>query len=278
MSTLIQFKNNATGTIAGAIANTATTIALTAGHGARFPTLSGGQYFYATVRDATNNLEVIKVTGNSADTLTVVRGQEGTTALTCSASSAIELRTTAASLAALHDEALVDANTATLTHAATAKATPVDADELPLADSAASFVLKKFTWANIKSVLKTYFDALYNAGTNNQGYLNVPQNRISAAYTTVLTDAGKHIFHPAADATARVWTIDSNANVAYPLGSSIMFINQYGAGTLTIAITSDIMRIAGTGATGTRTLAPSGVATVVKVDTNEWVIAGTGLT
>lgn len=50
---------------------------------------------------------------------------------------------------------------ATLTHAATGKTTPVDADELGIADSAASFVLKKLTWANLKATLKTYLDTLY---------------------------------------------------------------------------------------------------------------------
>ncbi len=49
------------------------------------------------------------------------------------------------------------------THAATGKTTPVDADELPLVDSAASNVLKKLTWANVKATLKTYFDTLYAA-------------------------------------------------------------------------------------------------------------------
>jgi microcystin-dependent protein len=49
------------------------------------------------------------------------------------------------------------------THAATGKTTPVDADETNIADSAASFVLKKVTWANIKATLKTYFDTLYQA-------------------------------------------------------------------------------------------------------------------
>lgn len=48
------------------------------------------------------------------------------------------------------------------TVAATAKTTPVDADVMPLADSAASNVLKKVTWANIKATLKTYFDAIYS--------------------------------------------------------------------------------------------------------------------
>lgn len=52
------------------------------------------------------------------------------------------------------------------THSATSKTTPVDADEIPLIDSAASWVLKKLTWANIKSTLKTYFDTLYAAASS----------------------------------------------------------------------------------------------------------------
>lgn len=48
-------------------------------------------------------------------------------------------------------------------HAATSKTTPVDADELALVDSAASFALKKLTWANLKATVKTYFDTLYAA-------------------------------------------------------------------------------------------------------------------
>ena len=49
-------------------------------------------------------------------------------------------------------------------HAATGKTTPVDADELGIVDSAASNVLKKLTWANLKATLKTYFDTLYTGG------------------------------------------------------------------------------------------------------------------
>lgn len=48
-------------------------------------------------------------------------------------------------------------------HGATGKTTPVDADTVPLIDSAAGNVLKKLTWANIKATLKTYFDTLYAA-------------------------------------------------------------------------------------------------------------------
>lgn len=47
------------------------------------------------------------------------------------------------------------------THAAASKATPVDADELPLVDSAAGNILARLTWANLKATLKSYFDPLY---------------------------------------------------------------------------------------------------------------------
>lgn len=47
------------------------------------------------------------------------------------------------------------------TVAATAKTTPLDADLFPIADTAASNVLKKVTFANLKAFLKSYFDTLY---------------------------------------------------------------------------------------------------------------------
>ena len=110
------------------------------------------------------------------------------------------------------------------------------------------------------------------------GYLEIPQVSKSAAYTTVIGDSGKHLLHPSADTTARTFTIDSNANVPYPIGTAITFVNQASAGTLTIAITTDTMRLAGPGTTGSRTLAANGIATALKVTSTEWIISGTGLT
>lgn len=154
------------------------------------------------------------------------------------------------------------------TVAATAKTTPVDADVMPLADSAASNVLKKVTWANIKATLKAYFDTLY-AG--------IPQNSQSTAYTLVLSDAGKHILHPSADTTARTFTIPANASVAFPVNTAVTFVNQNAGGVITIAITTDTMRLAGAGTTGSRTLAANGVATALKITSTEWIISGVGL-
>lgn len=46
-------------------------------------------------------------------------------------------------------------------HNAPSKTTPVNADELGVADSESTFSLKKVTWSNIKATLKTFFDSLY---------------------------------------------------------------------------------------------------------------------
>lgn len=106
----------------------------------------------------------------------------------------------------------------------------------------------------------------------------IAQNSQSAAYTLVLADAGKHILHPSADTTARIWTIPANSSVAFPIGTAVTFVNQNAAGAITIAITTDTMRLAGAGTTGSRTLAANGIATALKVTATEWIISGTGLT
>ncbi len=106
----------------------------------------------------------------------------------------------------------------------------------------------------------------------------IPQNSKSAAYTLVMGDKGVHIFHPAADTTARTWTIPANASVAFPIGTAVTFINENGAGVITIAITTDTMRLAGPGTTGSRTLAANGIATAIKITSTAWLISGTGLT
>ena len=104
----------------------------------------------------------------------------------------------------------------------------------------------------------------------------VPVNAQSVNYTAVLADAGKAIYHPIADNNARTFTIPANASVAYTIGTVISFVNLIN--TVTIAITTDTMYLAGPGTTGSRTLAAYGVCTALKVATTTWVISGTGLT
>lgn len=108
------------------------------------------------------------------------------------------------------------------------------------------------------------------------GFQSIPQNSKSAAYTTVLSDAGKHILHPLADNNARTFTIDSNANVPYPIGTFIYFVNLIN--TVTIAITSDTLLFSPSGGTGSRTLAANGNAKALKIETTKWMISGFGIT
>lgn len=77
------FANDATSTLAGAITNVATTATLATGTGALFPTPTTNQYFTATLRDQATGLlnEIVHVTNVTGDVVTIVRAQEGTTAL-----------------------------------------------------------------------------------------------------------------------------------------------------------------------------------------------------
>jgi hypothetical protein len=104
----------------------------------------------------------------------------------------------------------------------------------------------------------------------------IPINNESVAYTAVLADANTAITHPATDNTARTFTIPANASVAYPTGTTLTFVNMIN--TLTIAITTDTMTLAGAGTTGSRTLAANGIATALKLTSTTWLISGTGLT
>lgn len=107
--------------------------------------------------------------------------------------------------------------------------------------------------------------------------LIVPNSK-STDYALVAADAGKLLLHPGSDTTARTLTIPSNSSVAFPVGTAITFVNQNGAGVMTIAITTDTMRLAVAGTTGSRYLAANGVATALKVSATEWLISGVGLT
>ena len=114
-------------------------------------------------------------------------------------------------------------------------------------------------------------------GTNKVGYLTIPQNSQSATYTLVLADAGKHILHPASDTTTRTYTIPANGTVAYDIGTAINFVNM-SANNVTIAIGgTDTLTLAGSGATGSRTLTQYGTATALKITSTSWIISGSNL-
>lgn len=106
----------------------------------------------------------------------------------------------------------------------------------------------------------------------------IRQNSQAGIYAIVLDDAYRHILHPSIDTTARTYTVPANASVAFPIGAWFYIVNQNAAGVITIAITTDTMRLAGPGTTGSRTLAANGICMLLKLTATEWIISGTGLT
>lgn len=114
-----------------------------------------------------------------------------------------------------------------------------------------------------------------NASASEVGFKGTPQNAQNGDYTLVLTDAGKTIYKASGGAGETI-TIPANGTVAFPVGTVIRIVNN-GGGTLTIAITSDTLTLAGAGTTGSRTLADDSVAVIEKVSSTEWFISGVGL-
>lgn len=112
-------------------------------------------------------------------------------------------------------------------------------------------------------------------GTNSVGFRTAPQTSGgSSAYTLVLTDSGKHvIFTGGSTATL---TVPTNASVAFPVGTTILVVND-NSGNLTISGAGVTFQLAN-GATGNRTVATKGMATLLKVATDTWYVSGAGVT
>lgn len=108
-------------------------------------------------------------------------------------------------------------------------------------------------------------------GANTIGYRGAPQEAKTGAYGLVLADAGKHI-----SITTGGVTIPANSSQAFPVGTIIGVYNN-SSSSQTISITTDTLRQAGTGNTGSRTLAQYGFASLLKVDTTVWIISGAGV-
>lgn len=108
------------------------------------------------------------------------------------------------------------------------------------------------------------------------GWRDVPQNVQDATYGFVLSDRGKSVVHTSG--STHTWTIPANASVAFPVGSAITVSNGPSGGNVTIAITTDTLRLAGSGTTGSRTLTAHGLATLYKYSSTVWYVAGTNIT
>jgi hypothetical protein len=113
-------------------------------------------------------------------------------------------------------------------------------------------------------------------GVNNVGYLNVPQNTQNGDYTLVLADAGKHVYTD--DTGTHAWTIPPNASVAFPIGTAITLVtfDPTGVNFTTVERGAGVSLYESNGSLTDADfdLAALGIATILKVETNAWVISG----
>lgn len=112
------FTNNALTTMPSGLASGAATVTVATGKGVLFPSPTGTDYALLTlVRSSDGAIEIVSLTSRSADTLTITRSQEGTTALTFVANDRIELRITAGWLNSPAVAGLTDSGNLTFTGA-----------------------------------------------------------------------------------------------------------------------------------------------------------------
>lgn len=109
---MLLISNNARSKLASGITSGDTSLTVLSGEGSKFPSPSGGDFFWCTLEDPNASVnEIVKVTARSGDTFTIVRGQDGTTAQAWNANDTVSLRYTRGTLDTLRLESQTNAYT-----------------------------------------------------------------------------------------------------------------------------------------------------------------------
>ncbi|MCA3109832.1 MAG: hypothetical protein ING91_19485 [Rhodocyclaceae bacterium] len=87
----VGIENQAYGKLAAGIGTADTTLSLQAGQGVRFGAFPTGTFKYARMLKTSGAVEFIKITARASDSLTVVRAQQGSTALSFSIDDRLEI-------------------------------------------------------------------------------------------------------------------------------------------------------------------------------------------
>ena len=107
------------------------------------------------------------------------------------------------------------------------------------------------------------------------GYRDIPQVSFTGNATLAATDAGRHYYSTLA--TANTLTIANNTSVSWAVGTAITVVNR-GSGNITVAQGTGVsLYLAGNSSAANRTVSTYGMATLLNVAANIWMINGTGV-
>ena len=143
----------------------------------------------------------------------------------------------------------------------------------PLTSSAIGVTVQGYDADTAKLDVTQTFTAAqtFSSGASDSAgsYRIIPQNSKTSSYTLVAADTGKHI-----SITTGGITVPASV---FSVGDVISIYNNSGSNQTITQGGSTTLRQAGTANTGNRTLAQYGVATVLCVASNTFVISGAGL-
>lgn len=105
--------------------------------------------------------------------------------------------------------------------------------------------------------------------TGSAALQNLPANSQSSSYTLVVADVGKYI-----NITSGTVTVPASV---FSSGDVMSVYNNTITSTSIIPAASVTMYLSGSGATGTRTVLTRGLATILCVGANQFVITGAGV-
>jgi hypothetical protein len=226
----------------------------------------GGVYpdqFTVAIDPDTNNEEIVFVNYVSGDTLTIVRGRAGSSAVSHSSGATVKHVLTS------DDLTWFESNTSPLTSMAftgsssgttTVQASAVASGTLTLPAATDTLVGRATT--------DTLTNKTLTSPTINDAKQNLTLNaQTGTTYTFVLADNGKLVTLD--NASSITVTVPANSSVAYATGA-IINLQQIGAGQVTVAAAAGVT----INGTGTKTRAQWSAASIVKTATDTWTLIG----
>ena len=261
-------------------------------------TLTAGNVdvFTVAIDVDTINEEIVFITNQSSDTMTIVRGRAGTSAVTHSAGATVKhvlssydltnFQTTVSPVASVGFAGSTSGTTtvqATAIAGTTTLTLPAATDTLVGKATTDTLTNKTLTTPVISTItntgtltLPTSTDTLVGRATTDtltNKTLTAPVVNISlnpqtgTTYTLALADNGKLV--TLANASPITLTVPLNSSVAFPVGAQVA-IQQSGAGEVTVAAAGGVTL----NATGTKTRVQWSGAVLVKTATDTWTMLG----